>query len=58
MKNGGKNKSVAFIILVSVYILYYKSVFGQQPFCAHEAAERAPHLGQISGSLPLALMSL
>ncbi len=26
MKNGGKNKSVAFIILVSVYIYIYKSV--------------------------------
>ncbi len=31
MKNGGKNKSVAFIILVNVYIQWGKKVFSQPP---------------------------
>ncbi len=57
MENGGKNKCCVYNFGQCIYTVLQKR-FGQQPFCAHEAAERAPHLGQISGSLPLALMSL
>ncbi len=31
MKNGGKNKSVAFIILFNIYIQWGKKVFSQPP---------------------------
>jgi len=36
MKNGGKNKSVAFIILFSVYLAFYIDVKADTNLCAQK----------------------
>ncbi len=46
MKNGGKNKSVAFIILFSIYIYIYIYIYNMQCmqlFSMHTLSEKKAH---------------